>query len=52
MTQRPSPADCLYCEPDHERLGPGWIEQDNNGPIVRCPVCSPEDSAVEAEESA
>ena len=32
--------DCRYCEPDHKRFGPGWIEQDNNGPIVSCPVCN------------
>jgi hypothetical protein len=32
---------CQYCKPDHARLGPGWIEQDNNGPIVSCPVCNP-----------
>lgn len=29
---------CPHCarEPEH-----GWIETDNNGPIVPCPVCSP-----------
>ena len=31
---------CQHCAPDHKRLGPGWIEQDNNGPIVSCPVCN------------
>ena len=29
---------CKYCEGEPE---PGWIEMDNNGPIVRCPVCNP-----------
>ena len=28
---------CQYCDDD------GWIEQDNNGPIVGCPVCNPND---------
>ena len=32
---------CRYCmpngRPDPE---PGWIEMDNNGPIVSCPICN------------
>jgi DnaJ-class molecular chaperone len=29
-----------YCENDCDHcLGDGFIEQDNNGPIVNCPVC-------------
>lgn len=27
---------CGYCRKEPE---PGWIETDNNGPIVRCPFC-------------
>jgi len=26
--------DCAYCDSS------GWIEMDNNGPIVGCPVCN------------
>ena len=31
---------CAHCH----GIGPepGWIEQDNNGPIVACPVCNPD----------
>lgn len=32
--------DCKYCKRDNKVLGPGWIEMDNNGPIVPCPVCN------------
>lgn len=28
---------CQHCINETER---GWIEQDNNGPIVPCPVCN------------
>jgi DNA-directed RNA polymerase subunit RPC12/RpoP len=27
---------CSYCAREPE---PGWIEMNDNGPIVRCPVC-------------
>ena len=30
-------AACPDCEREPE---PGWIETDNNGPIVPCPVCN------------
>ncbi len=30
---------CAHCVREPER---GWIEQDNNGPIVPCPVCNSE----------
>lgn len=33
---------CDYCD------GDGWIETDNNGPIVTCPLCNPK-SAREIE---
>ena len=33
--------ECKYCDRDHGRFGPGWVEIDNNGPIVGCPVCNP-----------
>ncbi len=28
---------CHYCERESE---PGWLETDNNGPIVPCPFCN------------
>lgn len=31
---------CPYCENEPE---PGWIETENNGPIVRCPFCTPDE---------
>lgn len=37
---------CAGCGPQ-----PGFIEQDNNGPIVACPVCNPDyDSPVRRRE--
>lgn len=33
-----SGATCFYCKGEPET---GWIETDNNGPIVPCPVCNP-----------
>lgn len=30
---------CYYCEGESD---PGWIETDNNGPIVSCPICNPD----------
>jgi hypothetical protein len=37
------PSECPHCEydrrfPDFE--GGGWMQQDNNGPIVSCPMCN------------
>lgn len=29
--------ECFYCQGEPE---PGWIETDNNGPIVPCIVCN------------
>ena len=29
---------CEYCKGEPET---GWIETENNGPIVACPVCNP-----------
>lgn len=34
--ERRHESGCAYCRNEPE---PGWIEMDNNGPIVRCPVC-------------
>jgi hypothetical protein len=41
------PAECPHCEydrrfPDFERGG--WMQQDNNGPIVSCPMCNDDGS--------
>ncbi len=42
-----TPANCPHCEydrqfPDFE--GGGWMQQDNNGPIVSCPMCNDDGS--------
>ncbi len=38
------PANCPHCEYDRRFPGfeaGGWMQQDNNGPIVSCPMCNP-----------
>lgn len=43
--QRPSPLTCQTCEYDRRFPGfedGGWMQQDNNGPIVSCPMCNPD----------
>lgn len=43
MRPRFTPADCPHCEYDRRFPGftsGGWLQQDNNGPIVSCPVCN------------
>jgi hypothetical protein len=40
-----TPANCPHCEFDRRFPGferGGWIQQDNNGPIVSCPLCNPD----------
>jgi hypothetical protein len=40
---RPNPAFCPHCEYDRRFPGfeaGGWMQQDNNGPIVPCPMCN------------
>ena len=37
---------CEYCQAESE---PGWIETDNNGPIVPCPICNDDGSKPRAE---
>ena len=42
--RRFTPANCPHCEYDRRFPGfeaGGWIRQDNNGPIVSCPMCNP-----------
>jgi hypothetical protein len=37
------PADCPHCAYDRRFPGlemGGWLQQDNNGPIVSCPLCN------------
>jgi hypothetical protein len=39
----PKPSECPFCE--YERRFPGfekggWMQLDNNGPIVPCPLCN------------
>lgn len=43
--KRISPATCPHCEYDRRFPGfeaGGWMQMDNNGPIVSCPMCNPE----------
>ncbi len=38
-----TPANCPHCEYDRRFPGfesGGWMQQDNNGPIVSCPTCN------------
>jgi len=42
-----TPANCPHCEydrrfPDFE--AGGWMQQDNNGPIISCPLCNSDGS--------
>lgn len=40
---RVKPAECPHCEYDRRFPGferGGWIQQENNGPIVSCPMCN------------
>ena len=42
-TTRFTPDNCPHCEYDRKFPGferGGWIQQDNNGPIVSCPMCN------------
>ena len=37
------PANCPHCEYDRHFPGfksGGWLQQDNNGPVVSCPLCN------------
>jgi hypothetical protein len=48
-----TPANCPHCEYDRRFPGMesgGWIQQDNNGPIVPCPLCNGDGSHPQAEE--
>lgn len=35
-----SPLNCPHCNGEPDWVGPGWIEQTNNGGIVSCPLCN------------
>jgi hypothetical protein len=38
-----TPDNCPHCEYDRQFPGfeaGGWMQQDNNGPIVSCPLCN------------
>lgn len=43
-------AGCDHCR--NAGPEPGWIEQDNNGPIVSCPICNPKGEEERAWEMA
>lgn len=41
--QKPKPSECPHCEYDRRFPGfeaGGWMQMDNNGPIVSCPWCN------------
>jgi hypothetical protein len=47
MPRRFTPATCPHCEYDRRFPGfesGGWMQQDNNGPIVSCPMCNDDGS--------
>lgn len=42
---RYTPDNCPHCEYDRSFPGfesGGWVQQENNGPIVSCPFCNPD----------
>jgi hypothetical protein len=44
---RYKPSECPHCEYDRRFPGfegGGWMQQDNNGPIVSCPMCNDDGS--------
>ena len=46
-TRRFTPSNCPHCEYDRRFPGfegGGWLQQDNNGPIVSCPLCNDDGS--------
>ena len=47
--RRPPPSECPVCEYDRRFPGfeqGGWMQQDNNGPIVSCPLCNPDGQRI------
>lgn len=43
LRRTPHPSECPHCEYDRRFPGfefGGWMQQDNNGPIVPCPMCN------------
>lgn len=50
-----TPENCPHCEYDRRFPGfesGGWMQQDNNGPIVSCPLCNDDGSHLpKCEES-
>lgn len=54
MRDRPKPEECPACEYDRRFPGfhgGGWMQQDNNGPIVSCPLCNPNGEYPRDDES-
>lgn len=48
------PSECPHCEYDRRFPGfqaGGWIQQDNNGPIVSCPMCNDDGLHLQQRES-
>lgn len=49
QARRWKPHNCPHCEYDRRFPGfeaGGWMQQENNGPIVSCPLCNPDGSFV------
>lgn len=47
------PENCPHCEYDRQFPGfeaGGWLQQDNNGPIVSCPVCNKDGAWLPIEQ--
>lgn len=47
-----TPRNCPLCEYDRRFPGfecGGWMQQDNNGPIVSCPMCNADESQPRQE---
>jgi hypothetical protein len=54
MNNRPEPTECPHCEYDRRFPGfefGGWMQTDNNGPIVPCPMCNPNETHPMIDES-
>lgn len=53
MRKTPHPSVCPHCEYNRRFPGfedGGWILQDNNGPIVSCPMCNADGAYLRQEK--
>ena len=45
-------SECPHCAYDRRFPGfeaGGWMQQDNNGPIVSCPMCNPDGKIIDRQ---